>query len=176
MRHLQYAFHSEDGSIISRCGDELAWPILDYEAIGKDGNYNAPLKYDLEKVGVHSVGREWEELIFTKFVPTEFKNIHRKFWGMKELPVEPLPKTIRDLCVRHKTRFYYKGENLVGIFHGTWGSPKGLYHWFTKTRKGYRLFSVSREFDDDHKDAKKVEIKSLKRGSYEGLICGKDLL
>lgn len=153
--HLQYAIHREDGSIISRRGDELAWPILDYEAIGQDGNYNAPLKYDLNKIGVHTVGgREWNLLVFTKFVPVEFKNKHREFWGLKPLPVTPLPRTIKDLCREHKVNIYYvHPDGEIGIRHGTWGSGVCLYHWFKKTSKGYVLFDVTDNVEDKHKAA-----------------------
>lgn len=170
MNHIQYAIHREEKMVISRVGDEVAWPILNYEKIGQGGDYRAPLEYNLEKCSVRSIGREWDMLVWTKYIPTAMKNDHREFWGMKPLPVEAPARTLTELCARHKTRFYYvkdserwrfahkKPLRLYGVCHNDGGSVR-MYHWFRKTRQGYVLLEWSDNTEDDHKLAEKREIK-----------------
>jgi hypothetical protein len=161
MNKIQYAIHRQEGHVISRVGNELAWPILDYEAIGQGGNYNKPLQYNLEKVPLHSIGKEWQLLTWTRYVPTEVKNHHRQFWGMKAIPVEAPPKTIKELCERHKTRFYYVDPpataglgtrqitaQLIGVCHNDLANKTKLYHWFRKTRTGYVFHGVTDQVDE----------------------------
>jgi len=85
MRHITYAVHGRDGLVISRVGSELAWPILDYDAIGKDGDFTSPLQYKLKTIPVHEAIREWAMLKWTRKIPIEIKNLHRAYWGMKPL-------------------------------------------------------------------------------------------
>ncbi len=84
MRRITYALTAM-GHVVSRVDSEVAWPILDYEAIGKDGDFTKPLTYKLEKFSVLLVGPEWQTLIWTRKIPVEQKNIHRKFWGFQPL-------------------------------------------------------------------------------------------
>ena len=43
--------------------------------------------YELEKMDVIEVaGASYNSVKWTRKIPTELKNIHRKFWGMKPLP------------------------------------------------------------------------------------------
>jgi hypothetical protein len=152
--HLQYAYHREGGYAISRRGDELAWPIMDFAGIGKNGDYKAPIKYDLKKIPVLEVGREWSLLVFTRFLPVAHKNLHREFWGLKPLPEEPLARTIDELCADHKVTIYYAHPNgQIGVRHGSWGTGVRLYHWFKKTRNGFVLAHITDNVDDDHKAA-----------------------
>lgn len=71
-KRIQYAVHKEDGLVISRVNDLVAWPVLEYEAIGNGGHgflpgdYNGPVIYKLESFGVHTIGREWKVLKWTK--------------------------------------------------------------------------------------------------------------
>ncbi len=85
IRTIQYAVHSDDGLVISRVGSEVAWPVLDFEKIGQDGDYTKPFEYQLEKMPVITIGREWRLLKWTKKIPVRLKNRHRKFWGFKPL-------------------------------------------------------------------------------------------
>lgn len=82
MKYLTFALHS-DGYWISRCGSELAWPILDYELMTPENSY--AMIYNLDQVSVFKVGKEWDLLKWTKKVSREVKNIHRAFWGMNPL-------------------------------------------------------------------------------------------
>lgn len=81
---ITYAVHP-DGFVVSRVDSQIVWPILDYEAIGKDGDYTKPFIFTWEKMSVHSIGREWNLLKWTRKIPTEVKNFHRQLWGMPPL-------------------------------------------------------------------------------------------
>lgn len=164
MRHIQYAFSVDEECLVSRVGNEIAWPVLDYKAIGKGGNYNAPLKYDMEKFSVSSIGgRNWDALVWTRFVPTELKNQQRKFWNMAPLPPERRTTCPRELCKAHKVNFFFSGEDelTVAVFHGIYGynkncrGPRGLYHWFRFRNQdelmGYDWFGISTELKDGFK-------------------------
>ena len=76
---IQYAIHRDDGVVISRVGSELAWPVLDYAAIGQGGdgfekgNFTGPIRYDLEKLPVLQVGVDWKRLRWTKKIPVAIK-------------------------------------------------------------------------------------------------------
>lgn len=97
MRNIQYAFHKEDGTVMSRVGSEIAFPVLDYVGIGqggiqqdsgveyRKGDFNGPMNWALEKADVMTIGRDWPLYKWTKKIHTSLKNRHRKFWGMTEL-------------------------------------------------------------------------------------------
>lgn len=115
MRIIMYARH-KDGYWVSRVDSEFAWPILDYEAIGKGdpetglrpGNFRGPMKYNLERLSTMQVViEEYRLLTFTKKVSIEVKNFHRKFWGMRPTHCPRCMRTNRcsDLCdITIKTR------------------------------------------------------------------------
>jgi len=99
-RNITYAVN-DDGTVYSRVDSEIAVPVLDFDGIGQGGdgfakgNFNGPMRYNLEKFSVHSLaGREWACLRWTKKIPVALKNLHRKFWGMKPLPVAPSGPTL----------------------------------------------------------------------------------
>jgi hypothetical protein len=48
-RNTLYYEESSGGAIHALCGDSMYVVILDYEGIGKGGDYTAPLRYFLEK-------------------------------------------------------------------------------------------------------------------------------
>jgi len=91
MRRLTFAV-MEDGLVLSRLipaedGLCIAFPVLDYDGIGKDeagnfsGDFTGPLTYNLEKMGIEAIYglvSHW-----TKKIPLAIKNEHRTFWGMK---------------------------------------------------------------------------------------------
>jgi hypothetical protein len=89
---ITYAIDREDGLVISRVGDELAWPILDFAGIGQGGNgfakgdFRGPMNYKLEKIPVYEAGASAHaNLRWTKKIPIKIKNRHRRFWGIKPL-------------------------------------------------------------------------------------------
>jgi hypothetical protein len=93
-----------DGTVISRVGSEIAFPALDFEAIGQGGDgyapgdFRGPARYSLEKYEIHAYFRDgditYPEVRWTKgfgnthgtpAIPAELKNQHREFWGFKPL-------------------------------------------------------------------------------------------
>ncbi len=83
METIQYAIDTETGLIISRVGNELAWPILDFEGMLSENHY--AMNYSLEKMHVFAASSVWYMLKWTRKIPKETKNIHRKFWRFPEL-------------------------------------------------------------------------------------------
>lgn len=84
-RTIRYAVDL-DGIVISRVGSEIAHPVLDYEAIGQNGDFQGPMNYYLERMNVLSIHPStWRTWKWTKKIPQRLKNKHRKFWGMKPL-------------------------------------------------------------------------------------------
>jgi hypothetical protein len=82
MRNITYAFDLETGKVLSRVGDEIYFAVLDYDAMTPENNFE--MTYKWEKYSVFSlVG--FETYQWTKKIPKEIKNFHRKFWGFKEL-------------------------------------------------------------------------------------------
>lgn len=174
MRNIQYAFHRDDGSVISRVGSEVAWPVLDFMAIGRGGggfepgNFHGPMNYNLARKSVHGIGREWDRLVWTKYVPTQLKNLHREFWGMKPLPTEPDRRSINELCNAHNVAFYFTREydignraansDLVGIYHSQWGEKTrtGLFHWFKKHHGHYVFFGITERDEHEYENFKEI--------------------
>lgn len=93
-----------DGTVISHVGKEIAFPVLDFDAIGKGGDgyepgdFRGPTRYILEKEEIHSYFRwgdySYPEVTWTKGygnthgvppIPLEIRNRHREFWGFKPL-------------------------------------------------------------------------------------------
>jgi hypothetical protein len=141
-RTIRYAYHLDGYFVAFYNRKEWGWPILDYDAIGKDGDYNAPLKYDIKKTGdSHCPQSDWAMLIFTKVVPTWWKNVYRELFGMKLLKEEAPPKTLEELLRRHRTQFYIRNNKLkqVAVRHSVFRNSNWtrLYYIFQKTRRGY---------------------------------------
>lgn len=84
-RNIQYAIHQDDGVVWSRVGREIAVPVLEYEKIGEGGDFTKPLRWELEAMPMEAGRYDWPRLKWTKKIPVELKNRHRKFWGMKPL-------------------------------------------------------------------------------------------
>lgn len=81
MRIIQYAIDLDTGLVVSRVGSELAWPILDY--VGMNPQNNFVTNYELGTIIL--LAAAWLRLRWTRKIPVEIKNIHRRFWGFKEL-------------------------------------------------------------------------------------------
>jgi len=84
-RIITYAVDRDNGLVYSRVGDKVAFPVLQYERIGKGGDFTQPLEYELEADSVSSLAYYWPMLRWTKKVPVALKNLHRVYWGMKPL-------------------------------------------------------------------------------------------
>jgi len=104
MNQVQYALHP-DGFVVSRLDSDFAWPVLDFPAIGsggrsnnpstgedfepeyRAGDYNGPMRYDLQRFHGMQPG-EARLLVWTRKIPMDVKNHHRAFWGLKSLKKE----------------------------------------------------------------------------------------
>lgn len=90
-RIITYAINRDDGLVVSRVGNEIACPVLDFDGIGqggggyRPGDFRGPVVYHLEKFPVTAIGRDWPRYGWTKKIPVRLKNRHRKFWGFKPL-------------------------------------------------------------------------------------------
>jgi hypothetical protein len=103
IRYITYGIEP-DGTVISRVGSEIAFPVLDFEAIGQGGDgyapgdFRGPARYSLEKYPIHAYFRNgdvtYPQVRWTKGygnthstppVPLELKNRHRAFWGFAPL-------------------------------------------------------------------------------------------
>lgn len=82
-RIITFAVSEDDGMVYSRVGNEVAYPVLQWEKIGEGGDFTQPLEYKLEKSSVFNLSYYWPRLKWTRKIPTELKNRHRAFWGMK---------------------------------------------------------------------------------------------
>ena len=81
MKTIQYGIDC-DGHVISKVSPELAIPILDFEGMVADNSFEP--SYNLEKHTLLSCAGNWLNGVrWTRKIPVEIKNIHRKFWGMK---------------------------------------------------------------------------------------------
>jgi hypothetical protein len=80
-RTIQYAVDGA-GLVISRVDDQIAAPLLDYEGMKPENGFE--MQYKLEEFPVFALTYMWG-LVWTRKIPTEIKNLHRAFWGMKPL-------------------------------------------------------------------------------------------
>jgi len=85
MKNISYAIDKNTGAVISRIGDKVAVPVLQYDKMCPENNFQT--EYKLEKMDVLSFACVWDLLKWTKKIPIRIKNQHRKFWGMKILKV-----------------------------------------------------------------------------------------
>ena len=81
-RRIQYAV-CPNGLVYSRVDNEICVPVLDYEEMKPENGFH--MTYNLDKFSVYSISSEWNSLRWTRKIPVALKNIHRKFWGMKEI-------------------------------------------------------------------------------------------
>ncbi len=83
---LTFIVDSDTGLVYSRLGYDLevAIPVLDFVNLMDSSGKFHPAVYYLEKCDVYSA-LATGHLIYTKKIPRLLKNIHRRFWGMREL-------------------------------------------------------------------------------------------
>ncbi len=85
MRTIMYGIDGDTGLVWSRVGSEVAIPVLQYDQMTPENNFQ-PI-YELEKMDViQTAGQAYNSVKWTRKIPVELKNRHRKFWGMKPLP------------------------------------------------------------------------------------------
>ena len=90
MPRLMFAHDNDTGQWWSRVEnhpaavhDKIAVPVLDYEAIGADGDYTRPFAYRLEAMTTEAL--QHANLVWTRNVPLHIRNLHREFWGLQSL-------------------------------------------------------------------------------------------
>lgn len=81
-KRIMYAIDEDTGLVVSQVGDQYAWPVLEYARMLPENNFETV--YGLEKLSIFEVGNT--VLRPTRDISNKTKNVHRKFWGMKELP------------------------------------------------------------------------------------------
>ena len=100
---IQYAYNVHSGMCISRVGSNIACPVLEYDKMQPENNFET--SYKLEKMSVHAISQVWDEYKWTRKIPFHVKNMHRKFWGMPELKRRPnsheMTATWEGLKFRH---------------------------------------------------------------------------
>lgn len=79
MRTIQYAIDTSTGLVVSRVGSVLGWPILEYDKMLLENNFET--SYHLEKIRIIEVVSSMAVLNRTRKIPKRIKNLHRKFWG-----------------------------------------------------------------------------------------------
>lgn len=81
--NIRYAIHP-DGFVVSQMDSHFMWSILGYGKMTPENNFAT--SYTYEKISAFLIGAgEYRSLEFTKKIPVEVKNFHRRLWGLKEL-------------------------------------------------------------------------------------------
>lgn len=80
-KSITYAI-DRDGIVYSRYKDKIAFPVLQYQNMSAANNFAT--SYKLESASIFDLSCYWDNLKWTKKIPINIKNEHRKFW---ELPL-----------------------------------------------------------------------------------------
>ena len=80
---IQYAVDIETGMVISRIGSEIAIPVLQFDKMLPENNFQTI--YELEKMDVSAISHCWFQYKWTRKIPMKLKNRHRIFWGLNLL-------------------------------------------------------------------------------------------
>jgi len=83
---IQYGIDPETGLIWSRCGSQVVVPILHFESMSVENNFEP--KYFFEEMHIFEAIPAINAVKWTRKIPTEVKNIHREYWGMKPLKLK----------------------------------------------------------------------------------------
>ena len=75
--NIQYGLDFETGLVWSRVGDQVAVPVLDYDAIGPENNFGAG--YQLKKFPADVLSHA--TIRWNHEVSEQAKNAHLAFWG-----------------------------------------------------------------------------------------------
>jgi hypothetical protein len=102
MKNITYGLDPDSG-VISRCGSEIACEVIQFDQIGKNGDFRGPMPITLEKMPVLSLcNGQYQRIHWTKQVPIENKNHHRKLWGLKPLKFDPKAHRFNVVSVHYK--------------------------------------------------------------------------
>ena len=101
MLTITYAIDLDTGQVWSRVEGhrtaglhKIGVPILEYARIGEGGDFTKPFTYELEAMGIEALLHA--RLKWTRKIPVETKNYHRRFWGMKDTPEKPEEGSTRE--------------------------------------------------------------------------------
>jgi hypothetical protein len=83
-RVIIYGIDQDTDLVVSRVGSEVAWPVLQFEEMLPENNFAPTCR--LESMPILSLAGCYQQIKWTKKIPTELKNRHRTFWGFKPLP------------------------------------------------------------------------------------------
>jgi hypothetical protein len=84
MKAIRYGIDRETGFVWSRMGSMIALPVLQFDKMVPDNDFQTI--YELDKFDViQLVGSAYNAVKWTRKIPTQIKNLHREFWGMKPL-------------------------------------------------------------------------------------------
>ena len=79
---ILYGIDLDTGQIVSRCDQNVAVPVLDFEGMTPANNFD--MQFELEKMNVYDclphMNVQW-----TRKIPNAIKNVHRAFHGMQPL-------------------------------------------------------------------------------------------
>lgn len=103
---IEYAIEVETGDIISRVNDEVAMPVLQYEDMTPENNFDGQIQ--LEKTDIINLSNIWSSYKWTRKIPFDVKNHHREFWGKKPLTRKPNSHEVTALWEGFK--FDYAGK------------------------------------------------------------------
>jgi hypothetical protein len=84
-RTIQYGIDQDTGLVCSHVLGEFAFPVLDFEGMKPENGFKAV--YNLERLK-HIQGAR---IVWTKKIPVDIKNRHRKYWNMKPLKETACP-------------------------------------------------------------------------------------
>ena len=82
-RTIQYAINLESGLVISRVDDKIYHPVLDFAGMTPENSWE--MNYFHEEMSIFTISGCWEYYKWTRKIPKEIKNFHRKYWGFKPL-------------------------------------------------------------------------------------------
>ena len=83
MRTIQYAIDMTSGMVISQVGNKIYHPILDFDGMSPENNWQ--MDYYYEEMSVHAMYGSYHYYKWTRKIPNKIKNFHRKYWGFKLL-------------------------------------------------------------------------------------------
>lgn len=83
VKRILYLIDTSTGQVVSQVGDEYAWPVLDFENMRPENNFET--RYDLQKLPFRDALPGLPYCIHTRKIPMEIKNQHRQFWEMQIL-------------------------------------------------------------------------------------------
>ena len=83
MRNIQYAIEMETGLIISKVDRRIYHPVLDFDGMKPENNWR--MVYNYEEMSFEVLFGVYHYYKWTRKIPKEIKNFHRKYWRFKEL-------------------------------------------------------------------------------------------